>query len=155
MSGIEQMLFMTIAGGLTQAVGHSMAGVETARAAEFEAQQYEIQAQSQRTAADQMEARRREELTSSLETIQAIRAGRNVGANSPTGEAILTSAIEDIERDIAIERGNYRRAADLSRRASIMQRRRGRTSLLAGDLQAGADLFSVGTRVGSILRLPK
>jgi hypothetical protein len=36
-----------------------------------------------------------------------------------------------------------------------MQRRRGRTSLLAGDLQAAGDIFSTGARVAGIYGYPR
>lgn len=158
MSGLEaiplMMMIGTAAGGATSAFGSIMAGREQSRAADFERQQLEIQAQTSLTAADQMEARRREELTSNLETIQAIRAGRGVGSNSPTGEAILTSAITDEESDIATERFNLRQKSDLSRRAAIMAGRKSRTSLLAGDLSAASSIFSAATRAGSIYAYP-
>lgn len=135
----------TVGGGIIKAQGAKMAGEETARAAEFERQQLEIQAQTERTAADQAEAQRRRDLTSNLETIQALRAGRGVGASSPTGTAILTNEIAEQERNINIERANARSRADLSRRASLLAGRKARTSLLAGQLgQAGAYLETAG-----------
>jgi hypothetical protein len=159
MSGMEPMLVMaigsSIAGGATAAYGHHMAGQEASRAAAFEQQQLEIQAQTGKVAADQQEARRRDELTSNLETIQAIRAGRGVGSGSPTGEAILTSAIDTQERDIGIERFNYRQKADLFSRAAEMQGRKARTSLIAGDLSVAADIFGAGSRIAGIYAYPK
>jgi hypothetical protein len=125
-----------VAGSATQAVGSIMAGREQARTAAFEQQQLQIQEQQARTASMESEARRREELTSSLETIQALRAGRNTGAYSPTGQAILSSSIEDTERDISIEKANYATKADLSRRAAEMAGHKAKTSLLAGYLGA-------------------
>lgn len=155
MSGMEPLLIgAVVAGTATTAVGHEMAGQEASRAAAFETQQLDIQAQSARTAADQSEARRREELTSQMETIQALRAGRGVGSNSPGGEAILTSAIDNQERDIAIERSNYMTKADLSRRASELSARKAQTSLLAGDLSAAGDIFSSATKIGGIYGYP-
>ena len=155
MSGMEPLLVMSAvsaaAGAGVQAYGSHMAGVETSRAAEFERQQLEIQAQTQHIAADQAEARRREELTSSLEHIQAIRASRGVGSNSPTGTAILTSAIDDEERAIATERFNHMQAADIARRAALMAGRKARTSLLAGDLTAASGLFSTASRAANLL----
>lgn len=143
-----------VAGSGIQAYGAHKAGVEQARAAEFEKQQLEIQAQVARTAADQDEARRREALVSNMETIQAIRAGRGVGSNSPTGEAILTSAIDQQERDIGIERANYLTKADLSLRAAQLADRKARTSLLAGNLTAASDILSGVSRAASIGSYP-
>lgn len=148
MSGMEPLLIASIVGGTAvQAIGHSMAGQEASRAAEFEQQQLQIQAQTSRTAADQAEARRRDELTSNLETIQAIRAGRGVGAGAPGETALLTSVIDDQERNIGIERFNYLQKADLSRRAALLQGRKAQTSLLAGDLAVASDIFGAGSRL--------
>lgn len=150
MSGMEPLMLAgagtaAVGGGILKAKGARMAGEEAARSAEFERQQLEIQAQTARTNADQAEAARRNELTSNLETIQAIRAGRGVGGYSPTGEAIMTSAIDEQERAIATERANYLSKADLSKRAAEMAGRKARTSLLAGKLgEAGAYLETGG-----------
>lgn len=144
----------TVAGGATAAYGAHMSGVETARAAEFQKQQLDIQAQTAHTDADQAEAKRRNELTSQLETAQAIRAGRGVGSNSPTADAIFTSAIDTAEGDISTSRFNYMQSADLSRRASLMAERKARTSLLAGDLTAASDIFSTTGKAASIYAYP-
>lgn len=143
-----------VAGSAVSAYGSVMAGRETARAAAFEQDQLRVQGEMQKIAADQAEARRREELTSSLETIQAIRSGRGVGAYSPTGEAILTSAIEDQEHNIAIERLNALSSADLSRRAAEMAGRKARTSLLAGNLTAASTLLTGAGKAASIYSYP-
>lgn len=111
---------------------------EQSKAAAFEADQLRTQEQQYRIAAAQDEARRRDELTSNLETIQAIRSGRGVGQASPTGTAILDSITADEERDIGISKLNYLQRADMSRRLAGMSEGRARTSLLAGYLGAGA-----------------
>lgn len=153
---MEPLLIASIvAGSATAAYGHSMAGQEASRAAEFEQQQLQIQSQTSRTAADQAEARRRDELTSNLETIQAIRAGRGVGAGAPGETALLTSVIDRQERDIGIERFNYMQKADLSSRAAEMLGRKARTSLLAGDLAVASDIFGAGARVAGIYAYPR
>jgi hypothetical protein len=151
MSGMEPLLIAGAVGGTAiSAYGHHKAGEEAARSAEFEKQQLEIQSQVAKTNADQAETSRRNELTSNLETIMAIRAGRGVGSGSPTGEAMYTSAIDSHERDIATERANYLTKADLSRRGADMAERKAKYSLLAGDLQAAGDVFSGVSKVGSI-----
>lgn len=142
----------TVYGSAQQAKGIKMRGEEESRAAEFEKQQYEIQEQQTKTAAAQSETRRREDLTSSLETIQALRAGRGVGTYSPTGAAIFGSAIEDVERDIAIDRANYSTKADLSRRAALMAERKGKTSLLAAKYGATAAMIEGGTKAYSMFK---
>jgi hypothetical protein len=119
------------------AVGAVMTGREQARAADFERQQYEIDAQVNRTAAAQEDARRREELVSALGTIQAVRAGRGVGMSSPTGMAILTSTASEQVRDAQQARLNNLVKADRSRIAASMSGSRARYSLLSGFVNAG------------------
>ncbi len=156
-------LIATAAGGALNAAGTVMEGRERSRAAAFEAQQlsqqekeHRIHEQEYRTAADQAEARRRENLTSSLETIAAIRAGRGVGQASPTAVAIYDSIIDDEERDARTERYNYlskadrsRIAADQSRTAAGLARRRSKTSLIASYISAGAKVAETAGKVYS------
>ncbi|MCL4712157.1 MAG: hypothetical protein KJZ73_13020 [Pseudorhodoplanes sp.] len=143
------MIGAMVGGTALSATGRIMQGREQARAAEFERQQLDVQAQQYKTAADQMEARRREELTASLETIGAIRAGRGVGAGSPTALAVIDDAVSDTQRDILAERTNMRTRIDLTQRASEMARRKARTSLIAGYVGAGEQVFNTVARAGS------
>lgn len=136
-----------VAGTAAQGVSQIMQGNAQSQAAQFEQQQLKVQEQQTRTAAEQAEARRREELTANLETIQSIRAGRGVGTNSPTGMAILTDTTHDAERDIVSERSNYLTKADLSSRAAEMAGRKAQTSLLAGYLGAAS---TVGSTAGKL-----
>jgi len=129
-----------IGGTALRAYGDIMRGQEESRSAQFEQQQLQIQEQSYRTAAAQREAQRRRDLTSAFETIQAIRAGRGVGAGSPTGMAILENVIDTVERDISIEKANLLERADTARRASILAGNRASTSLLSGYLGGASDV---------------
>jgi hypothetical protein len=137
---------LAIAGGAISAGGSIMAGREASRAANFEAaqlkgQEAELDRQSQeyQIAGAQTEARRREELTSSLETIMAIRAGRGVGEVSPTAAAIYDSTLSDERRDVRTERYNYLSKAEQARLSARnanlsagLARKKAKTSLLAG-----------------------
>jgi len=129
--------------------GQLMAGGQKAAAAEFEAQQYQQQAQAARTAALQDETARRRDLTSNLETIQAIRAGRGAGSGSPTAMAIYDSTISRSEDDIAASKANYAAKADLASRASILSQKKASSSLLAANLgaieTAGSAVFKYNT----------
>jgi hypothetical protein len=155
MSGMEPLLIASVvAGSATAAYGHAMAGQEASHAAEFEQQQLQIQSQTQHIAADQEEARRRDELTANIETIQALRAGRGVGAGAPGETALLTSVIDTQERDIGTSRFNYLQRADLSSRAALLAGRKAQTSLLAGDLSAAGDVFGAGSRIAGIYGKP-
>ena len=143
---------LAIGGGILQAGSTIMAGREASRAAAFEAQQHDRERQELQIASAQTEARRREQLTSSLETILAIRAGRGVGEASPTATAAFEEIISDESRDIRVERLNYLSRAESSRLAGQMSRRKAKTSLLASYLQAGADVASTGYQVHAARR---
>lgn len=136
-------------GGGISAAGQVMAGREQSRAAMFEAQQKDREGEELKIAAAQTEARRRENLTSSLETIMSIRAGRGVGEGSPTGMASLEEITSDESRDIRTERYNYLSRGEQTRLAASMSRRRARMSLLAGYMGAGATLADTGSRIMS------
>jgi hypothetical protein len=127
----------SLAGSGMQAYGSIMQGREQSRAAQMEADNLRIQQAQYSIAAAKDEAKRRNDLTSSLEAIQAIRAGRNVGAGSPTGLAILDSAIEDSNRDVSSAKLNYATRSDLAGRAALLSDRKAYTSILAGNLAAG------------------
>lgn len=140
-----------IIGTAASAGSQLMAAGEKSAAAEFEQQQYQQQAQAAKTAALQDEAARRRDLTSSLQTIQAIRAGRGVGSGSPTAMAIYGDTISRAEDDIFTSKANYAAKADLAQRASFLSGRKASTSLLAGNLGAletvGNGLFKYGKAV--------
>lgn len=118
--------------------GKLMEGRERSNAYKFEADQLQQQSDSLKATAAQVEARRREDLTSSLETIAAIRAGRGVGQGSPTAQAIYGQIVEDESRDIRTERVNYLTKAEQSRMASVAAKRKAKTSLIASYIDAGA-----------------
>lgn len=139
-----------VAGTVLQAGGAIMTGREQARAAEYEQQQYAAQAQTERTAAAQAEARRREELVSALGTIQTIRAGRGVGMSSPTGMAILNSTASEQTRDALQERMNLLGKADQSRIASSMAGSKSRYSMISGYTNAAATLAGGAYNYGTM-----
>jgi hypothetical protein len=135
-----------IVGTAASAGSQMMAAGEKSAAAQFESEQYAQQAQAAKTAAIQEETARRRDLTSNLETIQAIRAGRNVGGASPTAMAIYDNAIGKSEDDIQASKANYAAKADLAERASFLSARKSSTSLLAGALGAASTVASAGFR---------
>lgn len=149
MSGLEPLAIAALVGSTAASAGSQlMAGGEKAAAATFESQQYQQQAEAARTAALQDETARRRDLTSNLETIQAIRAGRGVGSGSPTAMAIYDTNIGRSEDDIAASKANYAAKADLSSRASILSERKASTSLLAADLGAISTVGSAAFKYG-------
>ena len=150
MSGLELAIGTTVAGIAAQVTGRQMAARETSYAAGVEEQQLRQQENMTRTAAQQAEARRREELTSSLETIDAIRAGRGLSLTSPTGKAIYDETIELAERDIGVEKANDAAKAEQIRTSANLTARRRRMSLIAGDVASVGDLASGLGRIGSL-----
>ena len=148
---MELAVAAAVAGTALQATGSIMAGREGARAALFEQQQYKVQEQTLRTSAAQVEARHREELVSSLGTIQAIRAGRGVGMSSPTGQAILTSTASEQTRDAKQESLNYLLKADSSRLAAAGAEKKGQYSLLSGYIGAGTAIAEGGYKLGTLM----
>lgn len=153
MSGMEPILIgAQVAGTAASAYGSLKSGQEKYLDAQFEREQLKIAEQQNKTAALQAESARRDELTSSLETIQALRAGRNTGTYSPTGRALLANTVDDAEGDIITERVNYAQRADQNRRAAFLAERKGKTSLLAGQLGAVESVASGITKIGSIYK---
>jgi hypothetical protein len=158
MSGLEPLVIggmvASAAGAGLSATGSIMAGREQARAAAYEQQQLQIQADNTRTAALQAETHRREELASSLETIAVMRGGRGVGAMSPTGLAILDSTTDLAERDIVTERTGLLQKVDQSVTGASLAGSRAKTSLLAGYLGAGEAIASGASRIAMLGRNP-
>jgi hypothetical protein len=142
-----------VIGGATSAVGSVMGGRERARAQAFESEEARRRSDEFRIAGAQAETRRREQLTSSLETIMAIRAGRGVGEGSPTALASTGGIVEDESRDVRTERLNYLTRSEQQRLASDMLRRQSRMSLLSGYFSALGDIAGTGFRIGTA-RLP-
>jgi hypothetical protein len=158
MSGMELIPLLaagaSIGGTVMSAQAQGLAAQEQSQAALWEQRQHEIAEQQNRTAALQAEARRTEEMNSSLETIQALRAGRNTGAYSATGRAMLTSTIEDVMRDNAIERANFLSRADQNRIAAELSGRKSKTSLLAGQYAQVATYLTGASKAFSLATGP-
>jgi hypothetical protein len=123
-------------GTATQAYGAHMAGQEQSRAAAFEKQQYDIQAQQYRTAAARDEATRREELRSSIDTALAYRAGRGVGTFSPTANTIFDSLTEKSRSAMFTAKSSLLTKSDQASMAADMADRRARMAAIGGDLSA-------------------
>ncbi|MDO8596636.1 MAG: hypothetical protein Q7R45_08430 [Sulfuricaulis sp.] len=143
---------MFAAGTGLQAYGQLRAGQEGARAAAFEKQQYEIAAQQTRTAADQAEAKRREDLASNIGTIETIRGARGVGLGSPTGLAAISHYTDLVTRDIATERTSYLTKADNYGMAASMAGDKAEYSLLGGYMGAGTTLFTAPFRYKAAMK---
>jgi hypothetical protein len=105
---------------------------ESYDAYQFESRQYDRQGKQIRIAAAQDEANRYDKLTSSLDTIAAIRAGRGLDLDSPTGRAIRQGQVSDALADIDTSRANSRIAEAQTKLASELAMRKSRFALLQG-----------------------
>lgn len=130
------------AGTAASAGSQIMQGQAQSDAARFEQQQLQSQQKQYETAAAQDETQRRNDLTSRLETISAIRAGRGVGSASPTGMAIFDNLIDRSETDINTSRTNILTKADNAGMEAGMAGNKASTSLLAGYLGAASTVGS-------------
>jgi hypothetical protein len=131
--------------GTAASAGSSlMKGREQARAARFEQQQLEQQAQAARTAAAQTETKRRDELEASLGTIAALQGARGVGG--PTVGVISRAVTQEKMDQMQTEKTNLLSKADLSQRASLMSGERADLAPWSGLLEA------TSTVSGSLLK---
>ena len=145
---------LPLVGTALSAYGQHEAGVQASQAAAFEQQQLDLQSKQILTAAAQAEAQRRRDLTSSLETIEAIRAGRGVGMASPGAAELNENVITSGERDTQNERLNFLLKSDNARMAAVMAGKKAKYSLLAGNLAAGATVASGLTKAMSSFGMP-
>lgn len=136
----ELAIAALVVGTATAATGAVVAGTQQSRAAAFQQDQLRLQAEANRTAAAQEEAKRRADLTSSMETIAAIRAGRGVGGGSPSGNAFLDNLITRSEGDIATAKTNLLTKADVASRGATLAGQASDASLLGGYLTAATDI---------------
>ncbi len=90
---------LQVAGGMSRAKGEA-AGYQ------FKEAQAQRTARAARTSADQTDAFLRDELNTTLATIDAIRAVSGVGMDSPTGAAIASRESEVSDRQRRIKVGN-------------------------------------------------
>lgn len=154
MSGLEPLIIpaligSTAVGTATSVYGQQMAGAEAKRSADFEAQQLERQSKAYQTQAAQDEANRRNDMESSLETIQVMRAGRGLSLDSPTGEAIQTSVTDRAERDITTSKANILGRASNAELAASQTRRKGDASLLAADIGSLTSIASGAAKIAT------
>lgn len=121
-----------------------LASKEQAEAYQFEQRQYERRGQAIRTAAAQDETNRYDALQSNLETISAIRSGRGVDLDSPTGRAISDSVSSTALRDIRTSKSNYALEAANSDLAAALAARKAAYTTYAG--QMGYDAADASIR---------
>jgi hypothetical protein len=128
-------------GGIAQISG----GISANNQARAEAAQYDQNAKSALTAADQSESLRRQDLISTLSSIDAVRTARGLDVASPTGQVIAQNRTARAEQGIDTENLNYRTQAQSYKTQAGISRSQGSAALLGGFLKGGASLFSAGS----------
>ena len=120
-----------------------------AQSAALKAQQQQQQQREQqlRTQALQDEAARREELTSQLSTIDAIRAGRGMSGTSPTALVIRDDVTDDAMDNMRVSRLNILNGAESARQSAEQSGAAASTALTAGRLGAATSLLDFGSKV--------
>jgi hypothetical protein len=135
------MGFMAIAAPLLAAGGQIMGGISENNQKRAEAAQYDQNAKATLTAADQSEALRREDLLSTLSSIDAVRSSRGLEVASPTGTAIRQNRTGRAEQAIGAENLNYRTQAQSYKTQAGISRSQGTSALIGGFLKGGSTAF--------------
>lgn len=151
MSGMEILgAGLTVAGAATKAFSERRQGQAQKAALDYQAQQQRAQAEYTQIEGLQDEAGRRNALTSSLNTMNALVAERGVGMGSPTSQAITTGVIDRGERDIASAKLGYQaKAAQLTTGAQLSTQQ-GAQAESAGNISAIGSLIGAGAGITNL-----
>lgn len=132
---------MMLGATVLSAGGNIMGGIAQNNQSRAEAAQYDQNAKAALTAADQSEALRREDLLSTLSSIDAQRGARGLEGTSPTGMAIRRNTTARADQAIGTENLNYRTQAQSYRTQAGISRSQGQAALIGGFLKGGSKLF--------------
>jgi len=135
---------LTVAGAFMNAKNQRMQGLAQQRAAQYQAQQGRIQADYANIQEKQTEGQQRDALTTSLENISAIQAGRGVGTASPTATAISNNIIDRAERDVATSRLGYEAKKEALRSGATLSEQEGELAKQSGERAAWATMLGAG-----------
>ena len=138
------MAIMAVSAAVSAAASISAAR-QQAGAAKIARQQYEEEAANARMQADQEEVARRDELQRVLAAQDAIRAGRGVELDSPTGLAIRDTTIADVESDIGVARYNALSKARRFDLGAAIEETRGRSAMISGIGGAASSILSAAS----------
>lgn len=145
MSGMEFVgAGLTVAGALSKANADTKQGQAQKAALDYQAQQQRAQAQYTEIQGLQDESGRRNALTTSLGSMQALMAGRGVGMASPTNVAIDTGVVDRGERDIASAKLGYQAKASQLTTGAQLSTQQGAFAEEAGKSAAVADILGAG-----------
>jgi hypothetical protein len=151
MSGMEILgAGLTVAGAATKAFADRRQGQAQKAALDYQAQQQRAQAEYTQIQGQQDAAGRRNALTSSLENMNAIIAGRGVGLASPTNAAITTGVVDRGERDIASAALGYQAKASQLTTGAQLSTQQGAFAETAGNLAAVSDIVGAGAGITNL-----
>lgn len=138
-----------MAAGLALGVGGGILKARSnKRAADFEAAQAEVAARHGEIRAAETDAQLREELSSVIGNIRAIRASSGISPDSPTTQAIIDEESRVSERQRRIQVFNELAQAQSDRRSAGQLRRSGREQFLYGSLgSVGSGLMTLGQNI--------
>jgi hypothetical protein len=139
------MGWMAIAATAVQGIAQISSGFSANSAYRAQAAQEDQNAKAALTAADQSEAARRQDLISTLSSIDAVRTARGLDVSSPTGIAIAQNRTQRADSAIGTENLNYRTQAQSYKTQAGIDRQQGSAALLGGFLKGGSSLFSAGS----------
>lgn len=137
---MEAAAALSIAGAGFKAVGSVAKGYGDKAASDFEAERATRAVELGRIKADQTDATMREELSTQLANIDAIRSSANVVTDSPTGMAVKARETELSDRERKTRLLNIRSQVASDEAAATFKRRSGNLSLAMGYIGAGAEL---------------
>ena len=156
MSGMELVgVGLTVAGAATKAFAEHRQGQAQKAALDYQAQQQRAQAEYTHIQGLQDDAGRRNALTSSLESMNALIAERGTGAVSPTNVAILGGTADRAEKDIGSAKLGYdAKQAQLTTGAELSTQQ-GEFAETAGNLSAVSSLLGAGTATANLYNYGK
>lgn len=149
---VSMLTVLSIAGSIASAGAGLLGGMQGRAAANIERQQYEEQARLASLQAKQAEEERRKDLTRTLATQDALRAGRGVDLFSPTGNTIRDQTLADAESDIANIRINQGSAGARYQLAGQGATARASAALIGGIGTAAGGLLSGARSAASLVK---
>lgn len=132
---------MMLGATVLSAGGSIVGGMAQNSQSRAEAAQYDANAKASLTAADQSESLRRQDLLSTLSSIDATRASRGLEVASPTGMAIRNNTTARADQAIGTENLNYRTQSQSYKTQAGISRSQGQSALIGGFLKGGSKLL--------------
>lgn len=145
-------LALTAISGAASFVSSMQAGNTAAAEAKFQQKQYESASRDEILKATQEEVIRRRELNDTLSTINAVRAGRGLSLNSPTGKTIVKNTISEANKDIQIAKTNRLIMADANRQSGKFAGSRAQYERSSGTMKGFTSLLDSGYTISKMYK---